>query len=398
MSSALNWISQITAVTTFGVRTIPQRKGAALTTAFGIAGVTTVFVGVMSIAVGLRGTLDSSGRDDVAFITRQGADTEMTSILVRDDVRTISDTAGIARDASGVLLSSELFVIINIPKRSTGTDANVPLRGVEGPAMEVRGNIEILEGRRFEPGKNEVIAGVGAAREFVGLKVGQKLRVGRSDWDVVGIFSAGGGVSESEIWTDAAVLQGAYQRGASYQSVQARLVSEEAFAAFKDALTTNPQVKVDVTRQKEFYSKQSGNVGIIAGIGVFIAFMMSLGALFGAINTMYSAVAARGREIATLRALGFGASPVVVSILVESLTIALIGGVVGAGVAYAAFNGYTAATMNFQTFSQVAFAFKVTPGLMITAVLIAAGIGFVGGILPAIRAARLPIASALRET
>ena len=398
MSAASNWLSQVFSVTSFGIRTLPERKGAALTTAIGIAGVTVVFVGVMSIAVGLRSTLNSSGRDDVAFVTRRGADSEMTSILTRDDSRIVGDVAGIARNEKGPLLSAELFVIINLPKRSTGSDANVPLRGVDGPASEVRGNVKIIAGRQIEPGRTEMIVGAGAAREFSGLDLGRKIRVGKNDWDIVGIFSAEGGVAESEIWTDAAVLQGAYQRGNSYQSVQARLVSADKFDAFKDALTSNPQLTVDVLRQKDFFSKQSANVGLIATIGVFIAAMMSLGALFGAVNTMYSAVASRGREIATLRALGFGASPVIISVLVESLFVALLGGVIGAVTAFIAFDGMTTSTMNFQTFSQVAFAFRVTPWLLGIAIGIALLIGFIGGLFPALAAARAPIAISLRET
>jgi len=398
MSSAANWFSQVFSVTSFGIRTLPERKGSALTTAIGIAGVTVVFVGVMSIAVGLRSTLMSSGRDDVAFVTRRGADSEMTSILTRDDSRVVSDAAGIARNEKGPLMSSELFVIINLPKRSTGSDANVPLRGVEGPAFEVRGNVKIVSGRPIEPGRTELMVGAGAAREFAGLDLGRKIRVGKNDWDVVGIFTAEGGVAESEIWTDAAVLQGAYQRGPSYQSVQARLVSPDKFEAFKDTLTANPALTVDVVRQKDFFAKQSANVGLIATIGVFIAAMMSLGALFGAVNTMYNAVAARGREIATLRALGFGAGPVIISVLVESLVVALAGGVVGAAAAFIAFDGMTTSTMNFQTFSQVAFAFRVTPWLLGLAVGIALIIGLIGGLFPALAAARAPIAISLRDT
>ena len=245
----------------------------------------------------------------------------------------------------------------------------------------------------------KLIAGAAAAREFIGLEVGKKLKLGRAEWSVVGIFTAGGGMAESELWTDATVLQEAYQRGDTYQSVYARLISPGAFQQFKDALTTNPRIKVAAQREAEFFADQSTRTtSFITGLGTIIAGMMALGALFGALNTMYNAVASRNREIATLRALGFGATPVVCSVLLESLFLALLGGLIGGLGAYLAFDGYGAATMNFQTFSQIAFAFAVTPQLLFTATIWAAAIGFLGGLLPAIRAARLPIATALRET
>jgi putative ABC transport system permease protein len=250
----------------------------------------------------------------------------------------------------------------------------------------------------FERGRNEVIAGVNAAREFAGLEVGQTIRLGKTEWHVVGIFSDGGGVGDSEMWTDITVLQSAYQRGDSFQSAVVKLVAPEKFQEFKDFLTSNPQVKVKVERQDDFYSEQSSiTTQFITVLGSTIALMMALGALLGALNTMYNAVASRGREIATLRALGFGAAPVVCSVLAESLALALVGGTVGGLAAYLAFDGYAAATMNFQTWSQIAFAFAVTPQLLASGIVIAAIVGFFGGLFPAIRAARLPVATALRE-
>lgn len=390
-------LAQIVSVTLFNLRTLPARLGASLTAAIGIAGVVGVLVGVLAIAEGFRRAVTVSASPDVAVVLRAGADTEMTSGLSRENVRTISDAPGIAAGPDGALASAELFVIINLPKRSTGTDANVPLRGVEAAAFSVRGDIVVVEGRRFEPGRSEVMVGVGAARAFGGLEVGHRLTLGQQSWDVVGVFAAGGGLAESEIWTDAAVLQPAYHRQ-GYQSVSARLASAEAFGAFKDALTTNPQLNVKVVRQSEFYAEQSSMVTkFITTIGVFIASLMALGAVFGALNTMYSAVAARTREIATLRALGFGASSVVASVLVESLLLAGAGGAVGAGAAYLLFDGFKASTINWQTFSQVTFAFEVTLPLLWRAVQFATAIGLVGGLFPALRAARMPIASGLRE-
>jgi putative ABC transport system permease protein len=257
----------------------------------------------------------------------------------------------------------------------------------------------MIEGRRFEPGRNEVIVGAGAASAFAGLDVGQSFKVGQNTWQVVGIFTAEGSVAESEIWGDAAVIQPAYKRENNFQSIHVRLTSPEAFQEFKDSLTSNPQLKVKVARLSEFYAEQSQMLStFITSMGVFIAGLMALGALFGALNTMYGAIAARTREIATLRALGFGSSPVVLSVLAESLVLALGGGAIGAAIAYFAFNGMQTSTMNWQTFSQVTFAFAVTPALLLQAVIWASVIGLLGGLFPAIRAARLPIANALRET
>jgi len=399
MNAMTRWFAQVAAVTLFNLRTLSQRRGAAAASAVGIAGVVAVFVGVLSIAEGFRHAMKVSGSPETAIVLRAGANTEMTSGFGRDEVRLIADAPGLARRAQGALASSELFVIINLPKRSSGTDANVPLRGVESPAFDVRGDVRLVAGRRFEPGRNEIIVGLGAAREFAGLDLGRKIAVGRNEWEVVGVFSANGGISESEIWADSAVLQSAYQRGASWQSVYARLASPDSFQAFKDALTSNPQLNVKVVRQTEYYAEQSTAVTtLVTTIGVLIAVLMSLGAVFGALNTMYSAVAARTREIATLRALGFGAGPVVLALMLESLTLALAGGTVGAVAAYVAFDGYTTATMNFQTFSQVTFAFAVTPTLLAVAIILASSIGLVGGLFPAIRAARLPIAAGLRAS
>ena len=395
----INWLSQIVSLTFFNLRTLPERKGSAVAAAVGIAGVVAVLVGVLSIAAGFRAAMQVTGADDLAIVLRSGADSEMTSGLSREEARLIADAPGIARTADGPLASAELFVIINLPKRSTGTDANVPLRGVEAAAVAVRGDLRIIEGRRFQPGRNEVMVGAGAARAFTGLDVGRKIRVSQNEWEVVGVFAGGGGAAESEIWTDAAVLQPAYHRGESFQSVYAKLTSPAAFREFKDALTTNPQLKVKVLLVSELLAEQSSLLtGFIETLGVSIAGLMALGALFGALNTMYSAVAARTREIATLRALGFGSSPVILSVMCESLALALIGGGGGAVAAYLAFDGFKAATINWQTFSQVAFAFSVTPQLLAGAVVWAATIGLVGGFFPALRAARLPVAAALRET
>jgi putative ABC transport system permease protein len=399
MAGPINWLSQVASVTKFGLLSIPQRLGSVAATLVGIAGVVAVLVGVLSIAAGFRAALAASGSTDAVIVLRSGADTEMVSGFGREQTRIIADAPGLARTTNGPVASAELFVIINLPKRSTGTDANVPLRGVEPPAFLVRDQLKIVQGRPFEWGKNEVIVGVGAAEQFAGLELGGTVQVGRFAWPVVGIFSAGGGTAESEIWTGATVLQDAYNRGETYQSVYAKLSSPESFDMFKDAVTRDPRLSVKVLRQTDYYADQStAMTKLITTLGVLIAFLMAVGAVFGALNTMYSAVAARTREIATLRALGFGGGTVVVSVLFESLLVALAGGVCGAGLAYAAFNDFHTATMNWQSFSQVTFAFRVTPELLLRGLVWALSIGLVGGLLPALRAARLPIAAALRES
>ena len=394
----LNWLSQIVSVTKFGVLSIPQRIGSVAAALFGIAGVVGVLVSVLSMAVGFKKTMLASASPNAAIVLRTGADDEMSSGFGQEETRLIADAPGLARTSEGSLASAELFVVINLPKRSSGTDANVPLRGVEQAAFRVRDNLKIVQGRAFERGKTEVVVGVGAAREFAGLELGNKFKVGRNEWTVVGLFSAGGAASESEIWTDATVLQEAYHRGNSYQSVYAKLASPAAFFQFQQSLTNDPRLSVKVLRQSDYYSEQSTMVTtLITTLGVLIASLMAIGAIFGALNTMYNSVAARTREIATLRALGFGSGAVVVSVLLESLTIALIGGALGAAIAYFAFNGFHTGTMNLQTFSQVTFSFLVTPQLLIEGIVWATIIGLLGGLFPALRAARLPIAAALRE-
>ena len=393
----VNWLSQIAAVTWLNLRTVGQRRGASTAAAFGILVVVAVFIAILSIAVGFRRTMTSTGDPATVIVLRGGSDSEMTSGISRDSVRIIAEAPGVLRSPAGPVASAELFVIVDVPKRTTRTDANVPLRGVQPAAFAVRRNFRLLEGRRFATGKNEVIVGQGAAKEFAGLEVGHRLRWGENEWTVVGVFSDGGSLSESEIWCDVDVLQPAYRR-TMFQSVHARLQSAAAFDRFKDALTTDPRLDILVRRETDYYAGQSeGLTTLVYVLGILICPLMVAGAVFGALNTMYSSVATRSREIATLRALGFGSGPVVISVLAESLLLAAVGGGIGAAFAYYAFNGFRAATINWQSFSQVAFAFSVTPTLLMLGTGIALAIGLLGGLLPAIRAARLPVATALRE-
>ena len=396
----MNWLVQTLAITGVMVRSIPQRLGSSIVAIVGIAGVIIVFTAVLSIAEGFKAAMRGSGDPQTVIVLRSGSDTEMTSGLSGDDARLIAEKPGIERGPEGVHASRELFVIIAVPLKRSGTDANVPLRGLMPIALQVRPQVRIVEGRMFTTGTNEIIVGRSASRQFDNLVLGSTVRAGKTSWNVVGIFDAQGSVSESELWCDATVLQGAYQRGNSYQSVFLRLESEsaESFQALKDSLTTDPRLNVTVIREPDYYAQQSQVLqSIVRYLGYGIALLMGLGAVFGAVNTMYSAVANRTREIATLRALGFNAMPVVLSVLAEALLLSLIGGALGGGLAWLAFDGYQTATMNFQSFSQVAFAFAVTPALLLQGLFFAVTIGLLAGMLPAFRAARLPVVTALRQ-
>jgi putative ABC transport system permease protein len=391
-------LSQIVAVSAVNLRSIRQRLGSSTVAIIGIAGVVVVFLGVLSIAEGFRGAMAGVGNPQTVIVMRSGSDTEMTSGLSGDTARLIMDTPGIARNERGPIASPELFVIVGHPTKKDPSDANVPLRGVSSAALSVRPQIKIVEGRMFTEGTNEIVVGRAASRQFANLDVGSQTKWGQNQWKVVGIFDAGGSAAESEIWCDARVLQPAYQRGNSYQSVYVRLESPDGYQAFKDALTSNPQLSVTAIREPDYFAAQSDVLNkIITTIGYLIAGLMGIGAVFGAVNTMYTAVASRTREIATLRALGFGNFPVVFSVLSEAVVLSLIGGVIGGLIAWIAFDGYQTSTMNFQSFSQVAFAFAVTPKLLTTALIYSIVMGLVGGMLPAIRAARLPVVTALRE-
>jgi putative ABC transport system permease protein len=395
----MRWLTQTFAVMALNVRTIPQRLSSSAVAIVGIAGVVVVFLSVLSIAAGFSAAMSQSGSPRRALVMRSGADSEMTSGLGGEEVSIIKQAPGIQRDGQTPLASAELYVIIDLPKKSSpDAPANVPMRGIEPAALKVRDEVSLVEGRMFQFGTNEVIVGRGAHAQFANLDVGGTVVSGQNRWQVVGVFEDDGGVAESEVWADSRVLQGAYRRGNSYQSLLASLDSEDSLTAFNAWLTTNPALNVMVRRENEYYAGQSQALTrLIRTVGYGIAALMGIGAIFGAILTMYTAVSTRAREIATLRALGFDTSAVLVSVLGESLVLGAIGGLIGGAVAYLGFNGYQTSTMNFQTFSQVAFAFAVTPGLLIQGLSYALLMGLVGGLFPAIRAARLPIPSALRE-
>ncbi len=393
-----NGIAQIFIITLMNLRNLPQRLGTSSVAVFGVACVVGVFIGVLSMSSGFQRTMVNAGSDDVLMLMRSGATTEMNSGLGYDQSQLIANIPGVAKLDGKPLSSPELFVIVDVPMRNKDASANAPLRGVEPMAFSVRKQFTIIEGRNFEPGKNELIVGRGAQKQFANLNLGSVVKFGQTEWNVVGVFESGGGLAESEIWCDAKILQNAYRRGNSYQIVRIKLEDKNGLAAFKEAVAADPKLNMDVKRESDYLAEQSEPLSkFIKMIGYPLAMLMALGAIFGAVNTMYTSVSNRTREIATLRALGFGATPVAISTLVESLVLAVIGGLIGSIVVYFVFNGYTVSTLNFASFSQVVFDFAVTPDLLIQGVIFATVIGFIGGFFPAIRAARLPVATALRE-
>ncbi|MGQ0619640.1 MAG: ABC transporter permease [Panacagrimonas sp.] len=390
---------QIFAVTGMNLRTIPGRLGTSLVIVVGIGGVVGVLVALLAMAEGFRITLASTGKTDRAMILRAGSNDELASVFNVETWNILRELPGIRKDADGKPLAiAERYILTDVAKRGENTGANVVVRGTTPDVLRVRPEAKIIAGRMFEEGKREVVVGRSAYDQYEGLEIGDSVEVRDGAWPVVGIFDTGGDVHESELWVDVSSLHSAL-RSTFYATVTAQLEdgSPETLQAFKDRITTDPRLYVGVQREPDYYASRSvGLEKFITYLGYSVATIMGIGAVFGALNTMYAAVATRSVEIATLRAIGFNAVPVVISVLIEAVLLALIGAVLGAGIAYVVFNGYTVSTLNFQTFSQVAFAFRVTPDLLWQGVVWACVIGFFGGLFPAVRAARLPVAEALR--
>ena len=386
-------------ITLINLLTLPQRLGTSLVVVVGIAGVVGVLVSVLAMAEGFRHTLASTGRSDRVIMLRAGSDAEMSSGIAREQAALLASLPGIARDAAGrPLASAELVVMVDLPRRGETHPNNVPFRGVQGAAFAIRDELRVVEGRRFERGIREVIVGRKASQQFAGLGVGSRIAFRDSAWTVVGIFESGGDVHESEIWADAEVAVSAFRRQ-GYQSVTATLGDGSAggFAAFAGLVSRDPRFSISVLREPEYYAKQAKVLSwLIEVLGYTVAVFMAIGATFGALNCMYTAIASRQVEIATLRAIGFGGLPVVVSVMIEALLLALLGGVIGGALAYVYCDGASLSTLNFNTFSQVAFSFRVTPTLLARGLAWALLIGAAGGLPPAIRAARLPVTVALR--
>jgi len=383
------------AATSIGIAGLPQRWGASLVIVVGIAGVVGVLVAMLAMGEGFKATLDSTGGDDTAIILRAGSQAETNSVIGRDQVPLIGALAGLAKGADGKPVSSpELSQVVNLPSMADGTDANVQLRGVGAAGWALRPELKIVEGRKFGDGLREIVVGRGAQKQFRGLALGKQLKLANQMWTVVGVFESGDS-HESELWADVDVLGPAYQRS-SFQSVTVKLDGKEGFKRLKAALAADPRLKLDIETTQDYYAKQSaGLTKLINILGKVIGSIMAIGAVFGALNSMYAAVAGRAREIATMRALGFRGVPVVTAVMLETMLLALLGGLLGAGIAWLVFNGYTVSTLG-QNFSQVVFQFRVSPELLWTGLKWALGIGLVGGLFPALRAARMPVADALR--
>ena len=382
----------------YNLRSVRARWLSAIVAVLGIAGTVGVFIAMLSLARGFKATLVASGSPDNALIRRAGSTGEIDGTVPLDQVKVIQDAPGIARDGDRPLVSPEVVVIAAFPLKATGTDANVQVRGVSPDALKVRRNVHMKEGRFFQPGLNELIVGRNVPSTYAGLNLGDNVRFGGGNWSVVGVFDAGGSAFDSEVWCDAHVLSQVYKRPDNiFSSITVRLTSPAALTQLKDSLTSDPRMQVQVDREIDYYEKQSrGLTTLITVLGTLVAGVMGIGAIFGALNTMYSAVSERSREIATMRAIGFGAAAIIVSFIFEALFISLIGGVVGCA-AILPLNGFTTSTMNWQTFSHLAFAFRVTPLLLGIGVGFALLMGLAGGVPPAIRAARRPVVLALRE-
>jgi putative ABC transport system permease protein len=383
----------------YNFRSIRARWTSTIVAILGIAGTVGVFVAMLSLARGFKATLVNSGSPGNALVMRAGSSSEMMGGITLDSIKVLQDAPGVARDASGAaLLTQDVVGVIPVPLISTGTDANVQVRGVSPNVLQIRTFAKIVDGRMFQAGLNELVVGKNASKTYSGLTVGHKVDFAGGHWQVVGIFDTGGSAFDSEVWCDAKILNQVLQRPANiFQSATVHLASASTFQTFKDAVTADPRMNVDVVREIDYYAKQSTTMTrLITVLGGLVAAIMAIGAIFGALNTMYSAVAERGREIATMRAVGFSTWNVILSFLFEALLISIIGGIIGC-LAVLPLNGLTTNTMNFQTFSNVAFAFKITFDLLLMGVLFALVMGVLGGLLPAIRAAISPVAVALRE-
>ena len=382
----------------YNVRSLGARWTSTVVAVLGIAGTVAVFVAMLSLARGFEATLTASGSPRNAIVRRAGATSEMDSSVMLEQVRVVEDAPGVERGDGGPLVSPEVVVIASFPLRGRGVEGNAQVRGVSLKALAVRPTVKIVAGRAFQPGLSELLEGRNVAAAYEGLDLGRTIRFGGGTWTVVGVFDSGGTAYDSELWCDYSVLRQVYQRPLNmYQSATARLTSPDALTGFKDALTADPRVTVQIDREIDYYAKQSRQLTtLITVLGSIIAVVMGIGAVFGALNTMYSAVAERSREIATLRALGFGSGTVVLSFVLESLCIALVGGLLGC-IVVLPLNGLTTGTINWQTFSHLAFAFRVTPDLLAMGIAFALLMGLIGGVPPAVRAARAQIAFALRE-
>jgi putative ABC transport system permease protein len=383
----------------YNIRSVRVRWVSTAVAVFGIAGVVSVFVAMLAMAQGFQATLVASGSPYNAIIRRGGATSEMDSALTKDQIRIAADAPEVLRGKNRVpMVSPEAVVLVSLPVRAANVEAMVQVRGVSPLSLQVRNVVKIGQGRLFKPGLAELVVGGNVGKTYKNCELGGRPFFGGRLWHVVGVLDAQGSAFDSEIWADTVLLQQTYKRPSDiFQSATIRLSSPEAFPDFVKGLAGDPRLTLQIDRERDYYERQSQAVTtIIRVLGVSVALVMGVGAIFGALNTMYASVAARAREIATVRAIGFAEWSIVVSFLIESLFIAFIGGIIGC-VAVIPINGYSTSTINWQTFSNLAFAFKITPVLLGQGMLFALAMGLVGGLPPAIRAARMPIITALRE-
>jgi putative ABC transport system permease protein len=389
-------LRQIGAVTVMNLKSLPSRTSTSLVIVIGIAGVVAVLISVLAMSTGMIKTLKNSGRDDRVLVLRTGSSAEAASFVTREAARAIAESPGVKQDSEGEpLVSTDGFRMLTMRKKEDGTEVTTPLRGVGPQVAKVRPELKIVEGRMFHSAVNEVIVGKAAHAQFQGLNVGDKVTTRGAAWAVVGIFSTGGDSHESELLTDVETLNSAERRN-GYSSLTVMLESPAAFQTFKESVTSNPALSVDVSKEREYYEQQSRNISqVISIIAYVVGGIMAVGAVFSALNTMYSAVSSRMREIATLRAIGFSSTAMVSSVLAEALVLSLLGGLIGAFLAWQFFNGYTVSTSGGNVMGQLIFDLSVSTPLVVTGVVWACAIGLIGGLFPALRAARLPVANAL---
>ncbi|MBU3004352.1 ABC transporter permease [Paraglaciecola arctica] len=391
-----NLMSQSTAVIVMNIRSLPRRLWMSLAMVFASAVVVAILLAFLAMAKGFEATMQSAGSDDVAFFMRTGSAAELNSSASREQVNLIENAPGILKDEQGPLVSPELYVIVDGVKKSTQQEANIPLRGLSQRGVDMRNGFTLTAGRMFTPGTDELIVGAGILREFDGFDLGQEIRFGKYTWKVVGVFSTGGNVFESELWADAKVIQNLYNRGSSYQTVRARIGSSDDLTAINEYLESEPRLTHEVQTESAYFATQGKSLEYMAIFGWVISSIMALGALAGALNTMYTSVSDRSMEIATLRAIGFSSLSAFIGTMVEAMTLAVIGSLVGALAAFIFFDGMNASTLG-GSFTQVVFSFQLTSELFIQGITLALIIGFVSGFFPAWRAARVPVIVAFQS-
>lgn len=391
-----NLMSQSTAVIVMNIRSLPRRLWMSLAMVFASAVVVAILLAFLAMAKGFEATMQSAGSDDVAFFMRTGSAAELNSSASREQVNLIENAPGILKDEQGPLVSPELYVIVDGVKKSTQQEANIPLRGLSQRGVDMRNGFTLTAGRMFTPGTDELIVGAGILREFDGFDLGQEIRFGKYTWKVVGVFSTGGNVFESELWADAKVIQNLYNRGSSYQTVRARIGSSDDLTAINEYLESEPRLTHEVQTESAYFATQGKSLEYMAIFGWVISSIMALGALAGALNTMYTSVSDRSMEIATLRAIGFSSLSAFIGTMVEAMTLAVIGSLVGALAAFIFFDGMNASTLG-GSFTQVVFSFQLTSELFVQGITLALIIGFVSGFFPAWRAARVPVIVAFQS-